>query len=146
MLPFDPESDDYRFYKSLNEDIQLLPDQWNQWDMQFENGDVVNVTGHDSLHNAICIAIMTRFNELKHNKLYKDFGCHIHELIKQNKSNMVLYKIEIYVQEVLDKMRRVQKTNWIKVTDNPHSEWHRYNVEFSVTSINDEIIEGTVEI
>ena len=88
MLPCDFDDDDYRFYKTLNEDILLKPNKWNEWDMQFHEGDVVNVTGHDSLHNAICIAIMTRYQELKHNPLYSDFGCRIHELIKANKSEM----------------------------------------------------------
>ena len=111
MLPCDFDDDDYRFYKTLNEDILLKPNKWNEWDMQFQEGDVVNVTGHDSLHNAICIAIMTRYQELKHNPLYSDFGCRIHELIKANKSEMVKYKIELFVQDVLRNMRRVRKIN-----------------------------------
>lgn len=64
------EDEGHRFYQTLHEDILLKPNKWNEWDMQFQEGDVVNVTGHDSLHNAICIAIMTRYQELKHNPLY----------------------------------------------------------------------------
>ena len=49
MIPVDVEDEGYRFYKTLNEDIQLKPDEYNQWDMVFENGDIVNLTGHDSI-------------------------------------------------------------------------------------------------
>lgn len=144
-LPIDYESDGYRFYKTLHEDIQLKPNQWNEWDMQFENGDVINVTGHESLHNAICIAIMTRYQELQHNELYNNFGCRIHELIKANKSSMVLYKIELFVQDVLRSMRRVHKINWINITES-YSEPYTYKVEWSVNSISDGIVEGELEI
>ena len=142
-LPVDYESDDYRFYKTLNEDIKLEPDDYNRWDMQFENGDIINLTGHESLKNAICIAIMTRYQELKHNTLYTEFGCRIHELIKANKSNMVLYKIELFITDVLEQMRRVQKVNWINIEDDYE---YTYRVYFSVTSINDEIVEGSVNL
>lgn len=141
MLPCDFDDDDYRFYKTLNEDILLKPNKWNEWDMQFHEGDVVNVTGHDSLHNAICIAIMTRYQELKHNPLYSDFGCRIHELIKANKSEMVKYKMELFVQDVLRNMRRVKNVNEIIITETGAYE---YNVHFNITSITDETIMGDV--
>lgn len=142
-LTVDLESDDYRFYKTLNEDVQLMPDEFNQWDLQMENGDYVNVAGNQSLHNAICIAIMTRYGELKDNPLYDEFGCHVHELIKANKSPMVEYEVELFVVEVLEEMRRIQEVNWVEVTD---SEDHAYKIAFNVTSISDEIVEGSVEI
>ncbi len=143
MLPIDISSDDYNFYKTLNEDVHLKPDAYNRWDLQMENGDYVNVAGNQSLHNAICIAIMTRYGELKDNPLYEEFGCHLHELIKANKSPMVEYKIELFVIEILEKMRRILEVNWIEVTD---SEDNAYKITFNVTSINDEIVEGSVEI
>ncbi|WP_407462786.1 hypothetical protein [Methanobrevibacter sp.] len=143
VLAVDVESDDYRFYRSLNEDVQIKPDALNRWDLQMENGDYVNVAGNQSLHNAICIAIMTRYGELKDNPLYEEFGCHLHELIKANKSPMVEYKIELFVIEILEKMRRILEVNWIEVTD---SEDNAYKITFNVTSINDEIVEGSVEI
>ncbi len=145
MLPCDFDDDDHRFYQTLNEDILLKPNRWNEWDIEFQNGDLVNVTGHDSLHNAICIAIMTRYNELQHNQLYSNFGCRIHELIKANKSLMVKYKIELYVNDVLKQMRRVKKINWINVTENT-MEPYNYYVTWSVTSITDEIVEGEVNL
>ena len=65
-LPINTESDDYQFYKTLNEDVQLKPTfpKSNNWDIQMTNGDYVNIRGKNSLFNAICIAIMTRFQEL----------------------------------------------------------------------------------
>lgn len=128
---------------NLNEDIQLKPDEYNRWDMQFENGDLVNVSGVESLKNAIIIAIMTRYQELSESFLYDDFGCRIHELVKANKSGMVKYKIELFTRDVLEKMRRVKSINWIEVTDN-HNE--NYHVEFSVNGLNDETITGEVNI
>jgi len=146
MIPVDVEDEGYRFYKTLNEDIQLKPDEYNQWDMVFENGDIVNLTGHDSLRNAICIAIMTRYRELKHNQLYDEFGCRVHELIKANKSRMTEYKIELFIDDVLTHMRRVKSVNYIEITDNPHGEHHKYRVDFSVTSISDKTVQGRVNL
>ena len=145
-LPIDIEDEGYRFYKTLNEDIELKPDEHNQWDMTFENGDIINLTGHDSLRNAICIAIMTRYKELKHNQLYDEFGCRVHELIKANKSNMVEYKIELFIEETLNRMRRVQKVNWINITNNPGYNLYKYQVDFNVTSINDKTVQGRVNL
>ena len=144
-LPVDYEGEDYRFYKTLNEDVQVLPvsSTADHWDIQMKNGDYVNVTGKESLRNAICIAIMTRFNELDFIQLYNGFGCRAHELIKANKSEMVRYEIELFISEVLENMRRIQQLNSLKVSD---SNAGSYLVEFTVTSINDETITGSVNI
>ena len=90
VLPVDYESDDYRFRKTLNMDVKVNPvsSTSDHWDIQMSEGDYVNVTGKESLHNAICIAIMTRFNELSDIKVYDEFGCRIHELVKANKSEI----------------------------------------------------------
>lgn len=143
MLYVDTESDDYRFYKTLNEDVQLKPNEFQKYDIQMENGDYVNVTGKESLYNAIVIAIMTRFNELKNNPLYVDFGCRAHELIKANKSEeMVRYKIEVFIEEVLGNMRRIHEINFIEIIDDDHL----YKVNFGVTSIDDEIVNGSLNL
>ena len=86
---------------------------------------------------------MTRFNELDFMNIYEDFGCRAHELIKANKSDIVKYKIELFVTEVLENMRRVFEVNEIEVTD---SDTYSYNVFFNVTAINDEIVQGSVNI
>ncbi|MBQ6511755.1 hypothetical protein [Methanobrevibacter sp.] len=144
-LPVDTSSDDYRFNKTLNEDVQVKPvsDTGAHWDIQMSKGDYVNVTGMESLCNAICIAIMTRFNELDYIDLYEGFGCRAHELIKANKSEMVRYKVELFVVEVLEKMRRVLSVNNVTVSD---SDSHSYLINFNVTSINDEIVKGSVAL
>lgn len=142
MLYTDFESDDYRFFKTLNEDVQLKPNEFHKWDIQIENGDYVNVTGKESLYNAIVIAILTRFNELKNNPLYMDFGCRAHELIKANKSEMVRYKIEVFIEEVLENMRRIHEINFVEVIDDDPS----YKVNFGVTSIDDEIVNGSLNL
>ena len=144
-LPVDYESDDYQYFKTLNEDVQVLPvsPTANHWDIQMKNGDYVNLTGKDSLRNAICIAIMTRFNELDFAPLYDGFGCRAHQLVKANKSEMVKYEIEVYISEVLENMRRIQEVNSLSVTD---SDTYSYLVDFNVTSINDEIVTGSVNL
>lgn len=142
-LKVDTESEDYQFYKTLNEDVELIPNRYGKYDLNFENNDYVNVTGKKSLYNAIVIAIMTRFDELGDIPLYEEFGCRVHELLKDNKSEMVMYEIELYIRNVLENMRRILEVNEIKVTDNPKENYHVY---FNVTSINDEIISGEVDI
>lgn len=142
-LKVDTESEDYQFYKTLNEDVELIPNRYGKYDLNFENDDYVNVTGKKSLYNAIVIAIMTRFNELGDIPLYEEFGCRVHELLKDNKSDMVMYEIELYIRNVLENMRRILEVNEIKVTDNPRENYHVY---FNVTSINDEIVAGEMDI
>ncbi|WP_299523236.1 hypothetical protein [uncultured Methanobrevibacter sp.] len=143
-------SEDYQFLKTLNEDIKLAPNEYNQWDMVFEeketDTDLVNLTGYESLKNGICIAIMTRFEELYHNPLYSDFGCRIHELIKANKSSMVRYKLELYCEQTLKKIRRIKKINEITIMDNPEGKFFAYEILFNVTSITDDVITGSVII
>ena len=142
-LQVDTESEDYRFYKTLNEDAKLISNHYGKYDLAMENEDYVNVTGKESLYNAIIIAIMTRFNELADIPIYEDFGCRVHELTKALKSDTALYDVELYIREVLEKMRRISEINEITVTD---SEKNTYKVYFNVTSINDEIVSGSVDI
>jgi len=140
VLPVDTESYSYRFYKNLNEDVKLKSDDYGRWDIDFdfEHDDWYNVSGFDSVFNACVIAIMTRFNELEFMELYENFGCRIHELIKSNKTHNIKYRIEVFVLEVLDNMRRVQKVNWVVVTDNPNNELYSYQVSFNVSCKVDE--------
>ena len=144
-LPINTENEDYLFYKTLNEDVQLKPvsKTGNHWDIQMFNGDYVNVTGKDSLFNAIVIAIMTRFQELSDIPLYDEFGCRVHELIKANKSDMVEYEIELFITDVLDQMRRIKEINEIRISDNDDE---HYKVYLNVTGINDEIANGSVSL
>lgn len=143
-LPVDTEEISYRFYKTLHNDVHLTSNEYGEWDIDFKNGDWVNVSGFDSLFNACVIAIMTRFNELEFMDLYEDFGCRVHEVIKQSKGRDVEYHIELFITDVLQNMRRVSKVNWVKITDNPDNELYNYNVSFNITCISDEDIEGEI--
>lgn len=143
MLPTNPESIDERFFKTLNEDIQLKPNQYGEWDMVFKDGDIVNVTGAESLANAIVILIMTRYGELKNNILYRgDFGCRVHEIPKDNMTNLNQYKIEKYIEESIHRMRRVKTINYITVTPKVNG----YTVVLSVTALNDEDVSIKMEL
>lgn len=141
-IPVDENNLGYRFMKTLNEDIKLVPDEYGEYDMKFVNGDIVNLTGLESLHNACIIAIMTRFKELKHNQLYDEFGCRVHELVKANQTHMNEYTMEKYIEETLSNMRRIKQVNWVKIERQDES----YLIKFSITSITDETLKGSVTL
>ena len=95
------------------------------------------------LANAIVILIMTRYGELKTNPLYKtDFGCRVHEIPKDNITNLNQYKVEKYIEEAVKRMRRVRTINYIQVK--PYM--NGYNVTLAVTSINDTDVTLTMEL
>ena len=134
---------DENFFKTLNEDIKLSPNQYGEWDMVFSDYDIVNVSGLESLSNAIVILILTRYNELKHNLLYNDdFGCRVHQIVKDNISNLNTYKIEKYIEESIKRMRRVKRINYIRVKPKQIG----YDVVLSVTSITDEDLNLKMEL
>lgn len=141
-LPIDTAGVDYNFYSTLHEDVKLVSNEYGEWDVDFEDGDWVNCTGHHSLANACIIAIMTRFQELTYSTFYEDFGCRVHELIKQNKGRNVRYHMEIFITEVLTNMRRVERVNYVEITDSPNNRNYSYKINFSITSISDTDDEG----
>lgn len=125
----------------LNEDIKLIPDEYGVYDIEFIDGDIHNVTGLESLYNGCVIAIMTRYKELTDNPTYQDFGCLVHTLVKDNKSKLVAYKLELYITQTLESMRRVKTVNEVRVTE---PEPYSYQVYFNITAHNDETIKGDV--
>ena len=138
-LPIDPSSYDYKFNKTLNEDVHLVSDEYGKYDLDMDNGDYINVTGVTSLRNACIIAILTRYNELKRIPHYNGFGCKVHDLIKGNKTKLQLFKVETSINETLSNMRRIKSVNDISVKEDSSES---YVVEFDVTSINDTTIRG----
>jgi len=143
MLPIDPNSYDYRFNKTLNEDVKLKSDEYGKYDLDMDNGDYINITGIASLQNACIIAILTRYGELKTNPTYEEFGCRVHDLIKGNKTKLLLFEMETSLTETLQNMRRVRTVDYLEITE---SDKHSYDVLFKVTSINDETVKGKVAI
>ena len=145
MLYHDYTDVSHRLYSTLNEDMQLESDEYGKWDIKFVDGDIVNVTGLDSLVNACIIAIMTRYNELTGNPLYVDFGCKVHELIKDNKGHMTVYKMKQFINETLSSMRRVKKVNWINVMDSGGMNYS-YEIIFNITSIDNLTAKGELRL
>lgn len=141
-LPHNFDNINHKLYKSLNEDVKLTSDEYGRWDLKFDNGDIVYVDGLKSLENACVIAIMTRYNELK-NPLYIDFGCRVHELIKENQSTMVVYKIKEFIKDTLRRMRRIKSVNWVEVSIS-HDDYYKYKVSFSITSIDDRSLNSSL--
>lgn len=144
-LPHDYNDVNHRLYSTLNEDVHLKSDKYGRWDLDFNNGDIVYVDGLKSLENACVIAIMTRYNELGKNPLYQGFGCRVHELIKENQSLMVQYKIKEFIQDTLKSMRRIKKVNWIEVKVSSQ-DFHKYDVSFSITSIDDNSLVSSLSL
>ena len=145
MLYHDTSSVNHRLYSTLNEDVQLESNEYGKWDIRFVDGDLVNVDGLDSLVNACIIAIMTRYNELKDNPLYEDFGCRIHELVKDNKGGMTAYKIRQFVTDSLEGIRRVKKVNWVTVYDTGGDNYS-YEVVFNITSVDNFTVKGGLRL
>ena len=142
MLPIDTTSYDYKFNKTLNEDVQLVSDMYGKYDLDMDNGDYINITGLNSLANACIIAILTRYRELKNNPTYTEFGCRVHDLIKGNQNRLTKFKLETHISDTLTGMRRVKSINYINIVETTHG----YNVEFSITSVNDEIVKRKVTL
>ena len=44
MIVPDTSSYDYRFMRTLNEDVKLVSDEYGKYDLDMDNGDYVNVT------------------------------------------------------------------------------------------------------
>lgn len=128
---------------TLHEDIKLQSDKYGQFDMVFKEGDIVNVTGVESLENACIIAIMTRLGELKNNPTYKDFGSRVHDLIKMNMNAMTKYKLELFITETLENMRRVYSVNEVLIEPNNEQ---GYNALFDITGIDDKHVKGVVKL
>ena len=141
-LPVDVNSYDYKFNKTLNEDVKLKSDKYGFFDLDMCNGDYINVTGTNSLLNACIIAIMTRYNEIQ-NSTYENFGCRIYDLIKDNHTTMFLFKLETYVTETLSRIRRIYSVDNVQITEQPNDQ---FLIEFQVTSVNDEIVAGSVTL
>ena len=142
VLPHNTTDINHRLYSTLNEDVKLTSDEYGRWDLDFANGDIVYVDGLKSLENACIIAIMTRFNELK-NPLYVDFGCRVHELIKENQSSMTEYKIREFIAETLNSMRRIKTVHWVHLEKSKEN-YYKYKVTFNITSIDNQTLTTTL--
>jgi len=142
VLPHNTTDINHRLYSTLNEDVKLTSDEYGRWDLDFQNGDIVYVDGLKSLENACIIAIMTRFNELK-NPLYVDFGCRVHELIKENQSSMTEYKIREFIAETLNSMRRIKTVHWVRL-EKSRENYFKYDVTFNITSFDNQTLTTTL--
>ena len=145
VLPHNTTDINHRLYSTLNEDVKLTSDEYGRWDLDFQNGDIVYVDGLKSLENACIIAIMTRYNELKNNPLYVDFGCRVHELIKENQSSMTEYKIREFINDTLIKMRRIKTVHWVHLEKSKEN-YYKYKVTFNITSIDNQTLTTSLSL
>ena len=134
-------------YRTLHRDIGLIQRTNNGWDLWFDNGDTVRAEDFHSLQVGIIIACLTSWNYMNRygNPTYSVFGNKSYTLLKQNKSQMVAYKIEQYFLECLKRMRRVYDVVSITVSEVPYDPY-KYVVEFEVMSINNQLVDGSFTI
>jgi hypothetical protein len=133
-----------RFYKTLNQDIQLKKQENGKYDLSMENDDYLTVSGLESLYNACIIACLTGYNEIGsrfNNETYTDFGNHAFELLKENKSQLLIYKLEEYFKKVLSNIRRVRTVNEVIISQ---EDTYSFNVYFNVTSLDDLSLYGNI--
>jgi hypothetical protein len=136
--------DNDRFYKTLGRDIEIQRrNEDGRWDRTLDKGDFKQVKGKDCVQNDITIALLTAYNELGSKGLttYTNFGNHSYELLKENKSNMVLYKLESYFKKVIKNIRRVRDVTELNILEyTPYS----FDLNFTVETLMDENITGEI--
>ena len=134
-------------YRTLNRDIGLVKRSNGQWDLWFDNGDNVYATEFHSLQVGIIVACLTSWNYLNRygNPTYAVFGNESYSLLKQNKSQEVMFKIRAYFEECLLRMRRVHEVERLEVhevKENPY----KYLVTFTVRAMSNYLVSGSFEI
>lgn len=134
-------------YRTLNRDMGLVKRSNGQWDLWFDNGDNVYATEFHSLQVGIIVACLTSWNYLNRygNPTYAVFGNESYSLLKQNKSEEVMFKIRAYFEECLLRMRRVNEVERLEVhevKENPY----KYLVTFTVRAMSNYLVSGNFEI
>ena len=134
-------------YRTLNYDIGLQKRNNGQWDLWFDNGDLVSATEFHSLQVGIIVACLTSWNYMNRygNPTYEIFGNESYSLLKRNKSQDVKFKIRAYFEECLNRMRRVNEVENLEVhevKDNPY----KYLVTFTVRAMSNYLVSGDFEI
>lgn len=134
-------------FRTLNKDIGMQKMDNGQWDLWFDNGDLVSATEFHSLQVGIIIACLTSWNYLNRygNPTYEVFGNESYSLLKQNKGEDVRFKIRAYFEECLLRMRRVNRVEDLQVHEVKNNPY-KYYVTFKVRAMSNYLIDGGFEI
>jgi lipid A disaccharide synthetase len=132
-------------YKTLHKDVKLLPNEYGKYDRVLVNGDFVLRDGLQSLHSAITFKIMLIWNELRNNPTYMKQGNKTWGVLKENKTDLTMFTAKEYTIQALEEIRRIKKVNTLNVIENPNDPF-QYIISFSVTSIDDSEISGSVTV
>ena len=93
-------------------DINLETINGLEWDINFINNDLDNLTGEDQvLQNAIILTILTRQGELNPNPTYNDYGSRLHELIKDNDNHLTRARTRAFIKQSVEAMNRVHSVD-----------------------------------
>lgn len=128
-------------YTTLGKELHLIPKGYGKYDIHIQAEDFIIREDILALEAACRVKLLTAYNELSYNPIYKNWGNHTHEYIKDNKTQLTLVKIREATIQALREMRRVKSVDLVEVTtdsENPYI----VNVFFGVTSINDDMISG----
>jgi len=141
-----PDSEKINF-RTLNKDIGLKKMDNGQWDLWFDNGDLVSATEFHSLQVGIIIACLTSWNYMNRygNPTYEVFGNESYSLLKRNKREDVRFKIRAYFEECLLRMRRVNSVEDLQVHEVKNNPY-KYYVTFKVRAMANYLIDGGFEI
>lgn len=133
-------------YKTLNKDILLTPRSNGTWDFSWNEHDLDSATELYSTEMAIIHACLTSWNFFNRygNPTYTNYGNRSYSLLKTNKSPMTAYKVKIFFEECINRIRRVAFIEDLTVTDS--DEPHTYDVWFSVRCIDDSSVTGELRV
>jgi len=132
-------------YVTLGKDVNLKYLGLGRYDRDWYHYNFVQVTGIDSLNNAIRIKVMTILNELNVLQPYDGFGNGAWGVLKDLMTPINMITIQQDFETALKEMRRIKIVNDVKVeVDSKYL--NTVNVTYNVTSIDDQLIASGVTL
>lgn len=120
----------------IENDFRLKLTKNNHYDIEMKDYDFVNVTDLEAVRNGVITSILTHYNELSdYLPNYEDFGSHLQELIKDNKTRLTPLIIKEYIRESLDSMKNIITIENIDIEDQTYD----YKVKLVISYKNREL-------
>lgn len=129
----------------LGTDIQLAPSTDGYYDRVLQNGNWVMLNGIECLQNDIDLCINTRYGEMIGNPTYQNWGNNAWSAIKMNNNSVMRTMIQESFQTALNGISRVRSVDYLNIRYDSGS-LPGVDVTYSVTSIDDSTVIGTVSL
>ena len=129
----------------LGTDIQLAPSTDGYYDRVLQNGNWVILNGIECLQNDIDLCINIRYGEMIGNPTYQNWGNNAWSAIKMNNNSVMRTMIQESFQTALQGISRVRSVDYLNITYDSGS-LPGVDVTYSVTSIDDSTVIGTVSL